>query len=125
VNTIAWLFLVAALLPFVAAGCAKAGGKGFDNRQPRQWLAQQQGWRARANAAQANMFESLPFFFAATLFALHRNADTSGLAGLMTAWIVVRLVYLAVYIADRGTVRSLVWVGALALNIAIVFMAPA
>lgn len=122
-NTITWLFLIAAMLPFVAAVCAKAGGKGFDNEEPRIWLSRQHGWRARANAAQSNMFESLPFFFAAVLFALLRNADTGALAGLMAAWIVARLVYLAVYIAGYGLVRSLVWTIALALNIAILFAA--
>jgi uncharacterized MAPEG superfamily protein len=123
VNTITWLLLIAGLLPFVAAGCAKAGGKGFDNNEPRLWLGRQQGWRARANAAQANMFESLPFFFAAVLFALHRQADVAQLAGLMGAWIVARLVYLAVYISGHGTVRSLVWAVALGVNIAILFLA--
>ncbi len=122
-NTITWLLLVAGMLPFVAAVCAKAGGKGFDNEEPRIWLSRQQGWRARANAAQANMFESLPFFFGAVLFALHKQAETSYLAGLIGAWIVARLVYLAVYISGHGLVRSLVWTIALGLNIAILFSA--
>ena len=64
-----WCVLVAALLPIVCAGIAKWGtfGKprrdgGFDNENPRAWLARQTDWRARANAAQANSFEALPFF---------------------------------------------------------------
>lgn len=122
-NTITWLLLIAGMLPFVAAVCAKAGGKGFDNEEPRIWLSRQQGWRARANAAQANMFESLPFFFAAVLFAVHQQADTAYLAGLMGGWVVARLVYLAVYISGHGLVRSLVWTIALGLNIAILFAA--
>ena len=122
-NTITWLLLIAGMLPFVAAVCAKAGGKGFDNEEPRIWLSRQQGWRARANAAQANMFESLPFFFVAVLFALHQQAETAHLAGLMGAWVVARLVYLATYISGHGLVRSLVWTLALGLNIAILFAA--
>jgi MAPEG family len=66
-----WILLFAALLPIVCAGIAKWGvfGKsrkegGYDNHSPRQWLERQSGWRARANAAQANTFEALPFFFA-------------------------------------------------------------
>ena len=50
------------LFPYVAAGIAKKGFENYDNSQPRAWLAQQSGFRARANAAQANLFESLPFF---------------------------------------------------------------
>ncbi|MCK9511536.1 MAG: MAPEG family protein [Pigmentiphaga sp.] len=115
--------LVAALLPLVATIAAKAGGKGFDNDEPRAWLVRQEGWRARANAAQQNLFESLPFFFAAVLFALYRQADPGPLAVLMAAWVVARLVYIACYVAGRGTLRSLVWLAALLINIAILFSA--
>lgn len=122
-SLIAWLLLIAALLPLVGAGLAKAGGKGFDNNQPRQWLAEQEGWRARANAAQANLFESLPFFFGAVLFALYNQAEPERLATLMIAWLAARLAYIWFYVANRGSLRSLVWLVALALNIAILFAA--
>ena len=42
------------LLPYVAAGIAKKGFENYDNSRPREWLAKQEGFRARANAAQAN-----------------------------------------------------------------------
>lgn len=116
-----WLFLAAAMLPFVAAVCAKAGGKGFSNHEPRPWLASLTGWRARANSAQANTFEALPFFFGACLLALYRQVDTTWLTTLMAVWVVCRLLYLAVYIAGYGTVRSLIWTVALGVNIAILF----
>jgi uncharacterized MAPEG superfamily protein len=45
--------LLMGLFPYVAAGIAKKGFENFDNSMPRQWLAQQTGFRARANAAQA------------------------------------------------------------------------
>lgn len=124
-NTIAWLMLVAGVLPIVAAGASKVGGKAFDNNNPRPWLARQEGWRARANAAQANLFESLPFFYAAVLFALYKMVDPVMLASLMTAWIAARLVYLAVYVAGYGLLRTLVWVAGLGLNIAILFAVAA
>ena len=51
--------LIACLLPIVCAGIAKWKGfgvprrqGGFDNHNPRQWLARLEGWQARANAAQ-------------------------------------------------------------------------
>ena len=120
-NTIAWLLLLATLLPYVAAIAAKAGGKGFDNNQPRVWLQQLQGWRSRANAAQQNLFEGLPFFYAAALFALWRGVEPAVIAPWMVAWILVRLLYIGAYVAGRGTVRSLLWGVALALNIGILF----
>ena len=38
-----WCVLVAGLLPYVATVIAKAGTD-FDNRDPRVWLARQQGF---------------------------------------------------------------------------------
>jgi uncharacterized MAPEG superfamily protein len=120
-SMITWLMLCAALLPLVAAVAAKAGGKGFDNDSPRGWLASQEGWRARANAAQSNLFEALPFFYAAVLFALYKVVDESWLAGLMAAWVLLRLAHIGLYIAGYGSLRSLVWASAMAVNVAILF----
>lgn len=123
-ERVTWLLLCAALLPWLSAIVAKAGGAAFDNETPRTWLARQEGWRARANAAQQNAFEALPFFFVAVLFALHQGADTARLSMLMGFWLLARLAYLGCYVAGRGTLRSLVWIIALGLNIAILFSAP-
>lgn len=120
-DMIASLLLAAAILPLLAAVAAKAGGAAYDNNDPRPWLAHQHGWRARANAAQSNTFEALPFFYAAVLYALHSDAPQSYLTALMGAWLAVRLVYLAVYLAGLGSIRSLVWAIGLGLNIAILF----
>lgn len=122
-TTLAWLLLVSALLPIVATGIAKAGGTQYDNGNPRDWLARQDGWRKRANAAQTNLFESLPFHFAAALFALHNQADPDRLRLAMAVWIVLRLGYIACYVADKGTLRSLVWTASLATTIYILFLA--
>src|SRR5690606_38621683 len=116
-NKIAWLLLIAAWLPFAAAAASKAGGKGYDNNDPRPWLARQEGWRARANSAQANLFEGLPFFYAAVLFALYSQADQGWLLSLMVAWVVLRVIYLGIYIAGYGALRTVVWAVALAVNV--------
>ena len=121
-TLVTFLLILAALLPFIAAGIAKAGGKGFDNNDPRGWLARQEGWRARANAAQNNLFESLPFFFAAVLFALHNGAEPGAVGRVMLLWVLLRLAYIWLYVSDRGTLRSIVWAAALVVNIVIVFM---
>lgn len=120
-SIITWLLLIAAFLPIFAATASKAGGEAYDNNNPRAWIARQEGWRARANAAQINLFEGLPFFYAAALFALYRQADPQWLAGLMAAWIVLRLAYLGVYIAGYGALRTLAWALALAVNIGMLF----
>ncbi len=118
-SPIAWLLLAAAVLPYGAAIAAKAGGRAFDNDAPRAWLAAQEGWRARADAAQANLFEGLPFFYAAVLYALYAGADEGRVAVLMLAWVLLRLLYVLAYILGRGTVRSIIWGVALLVNLAI------
>jgi len=122
--------LAAALMPIACAGIAKAGRfstsrkeGGYDNHLPRDWLARQGGYRARANAAQANCFEALPLFIGAVAIALALGAPQVRLEALALAWLGLRLGYVACYLADRAMARSVVWALALAVNIAILFAA--
>jgi uncharacterized MAPEG superfamily protein len=116
-----WCVLFMGLLPIVAAGIAKKGFEGYDNGMPRQWLAQQTGFRARANAAQANLFESLPFFFAAVVIASIANAPQNRIDLLAIGFVVARIAYLVCYVADWPTTRSIVWLAGLSCVIAIFF----
>jgi len=97
------------LFPYVAAGIAKKGFEGYDNSMPRQWLAKQTGFRARANAAQANLFESLPLFFAAVIIAQIANAPQSRIDLLALGFVVARIAYLICYLANWPTARTIVW----------------
>lgn len=101
--------LVAGLLPIVCAGIAKSGAKAFDNHDPRAWLAQQQGHRARADAAQQNSFEAFPFFAAAVVLALHSGASVDLVAAWAWFFVAMRVCYIYCYICDRATLRSTVW----------------
>ena len=115
--------LVAALLPMFCAILAKAGAMpGGRNHDPRAWLAAQSGWRARANAAQANSFEGLPFFIGAVIIAHQLGAPQARLDLLACAFIVLRLAYIALYVGDKATARSLVWGLGLLVNIAIMLL---
>ena len=107
------------LLPYVAAGIAKKGFENFDNSMPRQWLAQQTGFRARANAAQANLFESLPLFFAAVIIASINNAPQATIDLLAIGFVIARIAFLICYLANWPTTRSIVWVAGLICIIAI------
>ncbi len=120
--------LVACLLPIVCAGIAKAGmfskppsQGGYDNREPRAWLSRQSGYRARANAAQANSFEALPLFIGAVLVAHQTQARQPLVDGLAVAFVLLRLVYIWAYVADRNLVRSTVWFLAVAASVALLF----
>lgn len=121
-----WCVLVVALLPIVCAGIAKYGvlrtapeNGGLDNNNPRAWLARQTGWRARANAAQANTFEAMPFFFAAIVIAHQLQASQARLDLLAVAFVVLRAGYILMYLADFASARSVVWALAFFVNIGI------
>lgn len=123
-----WCVLIAALLPIVCAGIAKSGmfGKsrkdgGYDNGDPRAWLSRQTDWRARANAAQANSFEAFPFFIGAVIIAHQLGAHQGRLDILAFVYVVLRAIYILLYVAGMANVRSIVWSLALATNIAILF----
>jgi uncharacterized MAPEG superfamily protein len=123
-----WCVLVAALLPIVCAGLAKWGSfrtprsqGGYDNQDPRAWLARQTDWRARANAAQANSFEALPFFIGAVVIAQQLGAHQGLVDILAFVFVVLRMVYILLYVAGQASARSVVWSLALAVNIAILF----
>ncbi|MDF1483992.1 MAPEG family protein [Ramlibacter sp. H39-3-26] len=117
-----WCVLVAALLPIVCAGLAKYGADRFDNRDPRGWLARQTDWRARANAAQANSFEGLPFFIGAVVIAHQLGAAQTPLDLLALLYVLLRMFYITVYVAGLSTARSAVWTAGLLVNIGILFL---
>ena len=116
-----WCVLFMGLFPIVAAGIAKKGFEGYDNGMPREWLAKQTGFRARANAAQANLFESLPFFFAAVIIASIENAPQERIDLLALGFVAARIAYLVCYVANWPTTRSIVWLAGLACVVAIFF----
>ncbi len=101
--------LVSGLLPIVCAGIAKWGARDYDNHDPRAWLASQAGRRARANAAQANSFEAFPFFAAAVALALHSGANLEVVTYWAWGFVAMRVIYILAYVADRSTLRSIVW----------------
>ena len=123
-----WGVLSAALLPIVCAGIAKSGmftttpaKGGYDKNNPRSWLARQSDWRSRANAAQANTFEALPFFFAAVIIAHMLQAPQTLLDILALIFIMLRIAYIIMYVSDLAKARSIIWTLALLVNIAILF----
>jgi uncharacterized MAPEG superfamily protein len=123
-----WCVLFMAILPIVCAGIAKYGtfrksprDGGYDNNNPRVWLAKQTDWRARANAAQANTFEALPFFFAAVIIAHQLQARQTVVDILAFTFVVLRIAYVMMYVADMANTRSAVWFSALLINVWILF----
>ncbi len=112
-STALWCLLIAGLMPIICAGISKWGASDFDNASPREWLARQEGHRKRANAAQANSWEAFALFSTAVLVALHNNVDAEKLDNLAVFFIVSRVLFIAFYLMDRSTLRSLAWLAGL------------
>ena len=94
-----WCVLIAAVIPLIAIGIAKAGGERYNNRHPRVWLDKQQGYRARAAAAEANSFEAFPFFAAAVIIAHLTNAPQGRVDLLAIVFVVARIAYVICYLS--------------------------
>ena len=107
-----WCVLIAAALPYVWTGVAKAIG-GFRleaNREPRVWQDQLQGRSRRAHDAHLNSFEAFPAFAAAVIVAhLVGKAAQSTIDTWALVFVVARFAYGFLYIFDLDKLRSLVW----------------
>ena len=108
-TTAYWCVLVAALLPILWAGAAKAGARGYNNARPREFLAALSGWPARANFAQQNSYEAFPPFAAGVIIAQLCDAPQPTVDALALTFIAARVVYGFCYVADLAGLRSLVW----------------
>lgn len=113
-----WCVLITGLLPYLATVTAKAGAR-FDNHSPRDWLARQEGYRKRANAAQANAFEAFPLFAVAVIVAFLLQAPQAKVDMLAMGFVAARVVYFGCYLADWAAVRSIAWFAGIGCSVAI------
>jgi len=125
-----WCVLAACMLPVLTVGLAKAAslrGRGpagrYNNGQPREWVSRLTGWQQRANAAQINGFEALPLFIAAVLLAQMAQADQGSIDQLALAFVGIRVVYVAAYLMNLGTLRTTVWTAGLLVCVALLRLA--
>jgi uncharacterized MAPEG superfamily protein len=111
--------LLAGVMPWICVGIAKAGKRSYDNHNPRQWLAQQTGYRARANAAQANCFEAFPLFAVGVLLALYAEVPSEQVDMYAGIFIAARVAYIAFYLSDQDKLRSLAWLVGVGCSVAL------
>jgi len=123
-----WCVLAACFLPVITVGFAKASAAklsrrngGYDNDHPRDWEAKLTGWPQRAIAAQKNGFEALPLFIAGVVLAQQAQANQATVDGLAIAFIILRCLYVAAYLLNRSTLRSLIWFGGVGVSVALFF----
>lgn len=105
-----WCVLIAAVLPYIWVGVAKSSARGYDNRDPRGWLARQQAPRLqRAHAAHLNAFEAFPAFAAGVVLADIAGVDDARIALLAVVFVLARLAHGLFYLADLALMRSVAW----------------
>jgi len=118
-----WCILIAAFLPLAFTATAKlAGRRTFNNSNPREFQAQLSGTALRAHWAHLNSFEAFPPFAAGVLVAQQIGAAQGRIDALAIAFVVLRVIYGLLYIADRATLRSVVWAGAMGCTVALFFL---
>jgi uncharacterized MAPEG superfamily protein len=112
-----WCVLTAGLLPYVFVVIGKSGG--LDNHSPRQAALTLAGVRQRAYWAHQNGFEAFPLF-AAAVIVNHMLRGPNPLANeLALAFVGLRVVYGALYMANLASLRSLCWFAGIACVIAL------
>lgn len=118
-----WCVLAAALLPYFTVAIGKYD-RTYDNRSPRDWEARLDGRKKRAIFAHQNHFEAFAPFAAAVVVAHLAGAPQAWMDALAGAFIAARIAYTWAYLADRHTLRSVLWMAGMACVIGL-FIAAA
>jgi uncharacterized MAPEG superfamily protein len=112
-----WCVLAAGLMPYIFVGVGKSDG--LDNNTPRQAALTLTGVRLRAYWAHQNGFEAFPLF-AAAVIVNHLLRGPNLIANeLALAFVVLRIIYGGLYMANLATLRSLSWLLGLVCVIAL------
>ena len=94
----------------------------FDNSKPRDPSFYRPGIASRALGAHINGIETFPFFAVAVVLAEFRHAPQYWIDELAVAFVGIRLLFVAAYLANWPTTRTLLWNLGFAVNAAIFFM---
>jgi uncharacterized MAPEG superfamily protein len=113
-----WCVLAAAILPMLSALPAKMNRE-FDNSRPRDPEYWRDGFRARAQGAQANGFEAFPLFAVAVFAALSQGGDPGWIDRLAVLFVLLRVIYVFCYWTDRASPRSLAWFASFLTSVAL------
>jgi len=110
-STAYWCVLAAAFLPYVWTVIAKrAGGRRYDNRDPRGWLARQDSpVTIRANGSQLNAFEAFAPFAAGVLMAQLAGVAVGTINTLALAFVAFRILHGIFYLTGWHYLRSATW----------------
>ena len=122
----AWLL---SYLPLFIATPARAKlPGGYDNNHPREQAQKLEGHARRAIAAHQNSLENFPAFAAAVIVAHLGHGHPGLVSAAAVAYVAVRVVYIALYVFDVASARTIAWMLGMAATGALFlspFVAPA
>lgn len=116
--------LIAALLPYVWIVVAKTSTSGYNNKDPRGWIAKQDSYRVRnAHGAHLNAFEAFAPFAAAVLMAQMAGVAPNLISQIALIFVFLRILHGVFYLTTRPLMRSLAWLGGFGCVIALMVQA--
>ena len=118
-----WCLLAGGLLPVAIVFIAKTDPN-LDVYNPRDVHATQTGLRKRAYGAHLNGLEAFPLFAVGVITATLRGVSQPWLDIAACSWLVVRVLYTAVYLADFARIRPTLWAVGVLISVGI-FVVPA
>jgi uncharacterized MAPEG superfamily protein len=107
-STALWCVLAVGIMPVLSVGLAKWGTK-LDNNHPRDWAQSLTGYRRRAYAAHQNGYEAFPLFAISVVIAELNDGPRGMIDALALSVLAARLAYVACYLSDKATMRSITW----------------
>ncbi len=113
---------IAAMIPYGFTAAAKIGAPGFNNYKVRDFQNKLEGWRRRAHWAHQNGMEAFPPFAAGVIIAQTAGAPQGVVDKLAITFVVFRLLYGALYIANKAPLRSVAWFVGFGCMIALFFV---
>jgi uncharacterized MAPEG superfamily protein len=118
-----WCLFGAVLLYLLTLALTKGlAPREFDNANPREPKFFEHPVRRRALGAHINGIETFPFFAAAVLLAEFRNAPQNWVDGLALTFLITRVGFVAAYVGNRPTLRTVLWNAAFAFNLGLFFL---
>ena len=117
-----WCLFAGGLLPIAVVFIAKADPN-LDVSNPRDVHVTQTGLRKRAYGAHLNGLEAFPLFAVGVIAATLRGVPQSWLDAAAGSWLLARLLYTVVYLADFARIRPTLWALSVLISAAI-FLLP-
>jgi uncharacterized MAPEG superfamily protein len=107
------LILLPIILTWITGYFRKSQLGKIDNNNPRAQYAQLQGIGERLVAAQANTWEAIIFYMASLLAVYLAEVDPKYIVIPSIAFVICRVLYIVAYAANKGALRSLIFIAGL------------